>query len=260
MSGNINMSKYSEVLLWREYNEGLNVKNNVEVAIQHGNWGTGPTRSLVESFLMEDGKPIYASAYTYNDESLQNVATNRDPRLKVFLKVPGQKNVFKNMDYAKGDISVEIEPIPDITNLQDELGYSTGYSLRKGGTFDRALCSNWNGYTAAITFRATEALLNYIQAQYMLTKSLSSGKTIEYWKIRRERAGFTGTGADPLSTIAATDINKEKLDWGAYAVNHLIISLIYNNIERGPSYHVSDARKAPPGRDTAPYGQGCSKR
>lgn len=232
MFGNINMSKYSEVLLWREYNEGLNVKNNVEVAIQYGNWGTGPTRSLVEAFLMKDGKPIYASSYTYSDESLQEVVNNRDPRLKIFLKVPGQKNVFKNMDYAKGDQSVEVEPIPNITNLQDEKGYSTGYSLRKGGTFDRALCSNWNGYTAAITFRATEALLNYIEAQYMLTKSLSSGKTIEYWKIIRERAGFTSTGADPLSTIAATDINKEKLDWGAYTSGTLIADPVLYNIRR----------------------------
>lgn len=84
---------------------------------------------------MEDGKPIYASHddYTYDDMSLNKVRENRDPRLTVFLKVPGQVNCFKNMDYSRGDRMIIIEPQkPDITNGSSDWAYTTGYALRKG--------------------------------------------------------------------------------------------------------------------------------
>jgi hypothetical protein len=46
---------------------------------------------------------------------LASVAKNRDPRLTIFLKVPGQVNVFKNMDATYGDHAVPVEPVPVIT-------------------------------------------------------------------------------------------------------------------------------------------------
>lgn len=232
--GNIDMTEFDEVLMWREFSRGLEIQNGVETAVNRGNMGIGVTRSLVESFLMEDGKPIYAqhNGYTYNDGTITNVRTNRDPRLTIFLKEPNQLNVFKNMDDRIGDMFIEIEPIPDITNGANDRVYTTGYALRKGGTFDKALAGNNKGYTAAIIFRATEALLNYMEAQYMLTNNIGSGKILEYWKIVREKAGFTGTAADPQTTIAATDITKEKLDWGAYTAGQLLTDPILYNIRR----------------------------
>ena len=189
---------------------------------------------MVEGFLMEDGKPIYArhTGYEYGDETLSAVRTNRDPRLKIFLKEPGQINVFINMDDRIGDMFVEVEPKPDITNGADDYLYTTGYTLRKGGTFDKALAGNHKGYTASIVFRATEAFLNYIEAQYMLTGSISSGKILEYWKLIREKAGFEGAAIDPQTTIAATEISKEKLDWGAYTAGQLLSDAVLYNIRR----------------------------
>lgn len=108
----------------------LGVNNDVEVAVQAGNIGTGFTRSLIESYLMQDGLPIYASSYTYDDSSLAKVATHRDPRLAIFLKVPGQINCFKNMSSTE-DHFVEIEPKPNITSKTPETAYYTGYAIRK---------------------------------------------------------------------------------------------------------------------------------
>lgn len=230
--GNTDMTSYEEVLLWRKYDLGLSITNNIEVAVNWGNGGVGVTRSLVEGFLMADGKPIYASSYTYDDVMISKVRENRDPRLTVFLKEPGQVNYFKNPDDQVGDTGQKDEPYPDITNRSTERGYTTGYTLRKGGTFDRALTRNWAGYTAAICFRGTEALLNYMEAQYMLTGSVGSGKILEYWKIIRENAGFQGSAIDPLTTIAATDITKEKLDWGAYTAGNLLTDATLYNIRR----------------------------
>lgn len=233
--GNTDMTPYKEVLLWREYNKGLGICNNVEVAIQHGNWANGVTRGMVEGFVMADGKPRYDSQYAYDDNSIAKVRENRDPRFTIFLKEPGQINVFKNMQDNTGDQIKEIEDYPHITEGSEEYGNTTGYTLRKGGTFDRSLTKNWNGYTAAICFRATEALLNYMEAEYMLTHSVASGKILEYWRLIREKAGFTGVAVDPQVTIDATDMNEETkgldkgeaYDWGAFTAGKPIDKELY---------------------------------
>ncbi len=232
--GNIDASPYREVLLWREYDRGLGITNHVETSVNRGNMGNGMTRSMVESFLMADGKPIYAqhTGYTYDDETLANVRKNRDPRLTIFLKEPGQVNVFKNMDDNSTDMAIPIEPRPDITNGASDWVYVTGYALRKGGTFDKSLAGNHTSYTSAIVFRATEALLNYIEAQYMLTKSLGAGKIMEYWQIIRDRAGFSGGAVNPQTTIDATVMANERLDWGAYTAGQLLSDPVLYNIRR----------------------------
>ncbi len=228
--GTYDMSGTPEVLLWRQYSKELGVTNCVEVSVQKGNYGTGLTRSMVESYLMKDGKPIYNSSYTYSDQTIADVAKDRDPRLTIFLKVPGQKNIFKNMS-ASEDHYVEIEPNPAITTRTGETDYCTGYTIRKGGTFDKANTGNGNCYNAAEIFRATEALLNYMEAEYMLTNSLS-GKVLEYWQTVRKAAGFTGDAVNPQVTIDATDMSKEKLDWGSYSAGKQLTDKVLYNIRR----------------------------
>ena len=229
--GSTDDSKVPDVILWRQYSKSLGVRNDVEVAVQKGNIGTGFTRSLIEGYLMKDGKPIYASQYEYVDTSLSKVRTNRDPRLSVFLKAPGDINCFKNVDDESGDHWTRIETIPAITNSNPEDGYVTGYAIRKGMTFDRALTANGGSYNVCVVFRATEALLNYMEAEYMLTKSLS-GKVLEYWEDVRRAAGFTGEALNPLTTINATDMSKETLDWGAYSAGQLLSDKVLYNIRR----------------------------
>lgn len=229
--GSTDDSKVRDVILWRQYSKSLGVRNDVEVAVQKGNIGTGFTRSLIEGYLMKDGKPIYASQYEYVDTSLSKVRTNRDPRLSVFLKAPGDINCFKNVDDESGDHWTRIETIPAITNSNPEDGYVTGYAIRKGMTFDRALTANGGSYNVCVVFRATEALLNYMEAEYMLTKSLS-GKVLEYWEDVRRAAGFTGEAVNPLTTINATDMSKEALDWGAYSAGQLLSDKVLYNIRR----------------------------
>jgi hypothetical protein len=229
--GSTDDSKVPDVILWRQYSKSLGIKNDVEVAVEKGNIGTGFTRSLIESYLMKDGKPIYASQYEYVDTSLNKVRTNRDPRLSVFLKAPGDINCFKNVDDVSGDHWTRVETVPAITNTNAEDGYITGYTIRKGMTFDRALTANGGSYNVCVVFRATEALLNYMEAEYMLTKSLS-GKVLEYWEDVRRAAGFTGEAVNPLTTINATDMSKETRDWGAYTAGQLLSDKVLYNIRR----------------------------
>ena len=232
--GSTDMSGYPEVLLWREYSTTLGNTNSIEVAVERGNYDRGLTRSMVESFLMEDGKPIYAqhTGYSYSDMSIAKVRANRDPRLVIFLKEPGQINCFLNMDNKSGNMFVEVEPYPVLLNKADDMHYATGYTIRKGGTFDKAQAANYGSWVASITYRATEALLNYMEAEYMINKNINDGHIIEYWKIIRETAGFRGDAIDPMTTINATDMSKEVLDWGAYTAGKLLDDATLYNIRR----------------------------
>ena len=58
------------------------------------------------------------------------------------------------------------ETYPLITITDGARRYVTGYALRKGGAFHQKYYSNSKGYTASIAYRATEALLNYMEASY----------------------------------------------------------------------------------------------
>lgn len=227
--GNTDASNIPDVILWRQYSKTLGVQNNVEVEAERSNSNTGFTRSLIEGYLMKDGKPIYDSKYSYCDTSIAKVRQNRDPRLAVLLKAPGDINCFKNINDESGTHWRRVETIPTITNT--DCLYITGYTIRKGMTFDRSVTANGCSYNSCIVFRATEALLNYMEAEYMLTKSLS-GKVLEYWQDIRRAAGFTGDAVNPQVTINATDMSKETEDWGAYSAGKVLTDKILYNIRR----------------------------
>ncbi|MDE6217212.1 RagB/SusD family nutrient uptake outer membrane protein [Bacteroides sp.] len=233
MFGAVDMSVYPDILMWRAYDKSQSVTNSSEIAVQFGNWGVGVTRNGVERFVMNDGKPWYAShnGFAYDDSTIGSIREVTDPRLSIFLKEPGQKNIFKNMESSVTH-SVPVEPVPDITNDDSQKGYSTGYTLRKGGTFDKALCENGLSYNGAISFRATEALLNYIEAEYLLTNNIQSGHILEYWKTIRTAAGFKGDAIDPMTTINATDMAMEKSDWGSYSAGKQLTDAVLFNIRR----------------------------
>ncbi|KQS27098.1 RagB/SusD family nutrient uptake outer membrane protein [Dyadobacter sp. Leaf189] len=217
-----NMSSYGEVLLWRQYNRTL-VTHNVPVNAQAGNYAVGLTRSMVESFLMANGLPIYAAGSGYKgDDYITNVRADRDGRLNLFLKEPGQKNVLLNL--ALGSHATEIEPTPMIWESSYEKKYTTGYSIRKGLTYDGIYAGNGNGYTGSITFRAVEAYLNYMEACYEKNGSLD-GDAISYWQQIRARAKVS---TDIDKTIAATQMTKEASDWGSYSANRQVSPMLYN--------------------------------
>ena len=220
----VDMSSYSEVLLWRRYDNGLGIQHNVPVYAQRGNAGIGLTRGMVDGFIMANGLPIYAAGSGYQgDDYISDVREDRDGRLWLFLKEPDQTNVL--YPSILGTHATPIEPIPDITNSNAEQGYSTGYAIRKGLNYDAAQCANGGGYTGAIVFRATEAYLNYIEASYEKNGALD-GKAGSYWTAIRNRAGVD---PDYQKTIAATQVNLEaQNDWGAYSASQLVDATLYN--------------------------------
>lgn len=227
------LSSVPEVLLWRQYARGLDT-HNVNVAANQGNYRIGVTRALVNNFLMTDGTPVYkhgsyadGDGYYKGDRTISNVRQNRDSRLVLFLKAPGQTSIL--YENVEGTEAWKEEPYPRITSTDVQRGYTTGYSLRKGGSFDQKFYANSAGYTGAICFRAAEALLNYMEASYERNGSLD-GSAREYWTLLRQRSHIS---SDINATISATDMNEEaKNDWGAYSAGQILNDKTLYNIRR----------------------------
>ncbi len=229
------LSKVSEVLLWRQFARGLST-HNINSAAGRGNSRIGLTRGLVQSFLMKDGSPVYVhgsyaegDGYYMGDKTIANVRANRDSRLSIFLKEPFQKNILFEVNNNEGTEVVPIEPYPDITSGDAMRGYATGYALRKGGSFNRKYYANGGGYTGVVYFRAAEALLNYMESSYLLNGTLDATARA-YWTILRQRAGIS---TDFDKTIAVTDMSKEaENDWGAYTAGNILSDKTLYNIRR----------------------------
>lgn len=226
-----NLSSYPEVLLWRQYALGT-LMHSICIAANQSNWAVGVTRSYVQNFLMADGTPVYANGtysegngYYMGDKTIADVRINRDSRLSLFLKEPGQNNILYD---GTSSLSVlyKVEPYPGITQGADQQIYTTGYALRKGGSFDIKHYSDMNRcYTGLVLFRASEALLNYMEASYERNGSLDA-LALEYWKIIRRRALVND---DIDATITATIVSKDaENDWGAYSGGKLIDATLYN--------------------------------
>ena len=213
------MSKYPEVLLWRQYNYGLGIRNNVCQYASCGNYRIGLTRGYVDSYLMANGLPIYAEGSGYGgDDYIENAKQGRDGRLQLFLKHPGQVNVLVQSDICP---MTEEEPYPIFDSSSEALAYFTGYTIRKGLNMNEA-----HGFdVGSVVFRAAEAYLNYIEACCEKTGSLDS-KAKEYWVKIRTRAKVD---TDFNNTVTHTQMEKEKdNDWGACSAGQLVDPLLYN--------------------------------
>lgn len=239
----------SEVLLWRMYSEDAKVQNQVVGATHgygsikteegtfvfvHGD-GTGFTRSLVDSYLMSNGLPIYATGSNYQgDKSLVSTMTDRDLRLVTSVGKPGDKIMTFNGE----DIMFQL---PGLTAAAGGIRVtSTGYIPRKGW-IDNDVVYN-NAYPLALPiFRAAEAYLNYIEAYYLRYNTLEDATLDKYWKALRSRAGVD---TDYKKTIAATDLTKE-IDLARYSGTQLVDATLYNiRRERRSEFIAEGMRKA----------------
>ena len=224
------LSSVPEALLWRQYSRNL-VCHNVCVYASYGGYGAGLTNAYVRNFLMKDGTPVYkhgsyaeGDGYYEGDATLHAIRQNRDNRLYLFLKEPGQKNII--YENVEGEAANMVETAPLITSTDIARLYSTGYALRKGGSFDQKYYHNTYGYTAAISYRAVEALLNYMEAYYERYGALD-GTAMEYWEAIRNRAGFTSGSIQ--NTLSNTNMDEEaKNDWAAYSGNQKVDATLYN--------------------------------
>ncbi len=209
-----------EVLLWKEYSRSLGSTHDVPFRVKVG-CADGYTRTFTESFLCQDGLPIYASPNYKGDVSLDNVKANRDERLQLFLW--GESDYY-DTDPASLKCGNPFERT-SIMESNQEIRCITGYQPRKYYTYDYDQTPNdeMRGTNACPIFRTAEALLNYMEACYELNGQLD-GTATNYWKQLRTRAGVS---TDIDATIAATDLSKEGA-WSVYSGTNQVSTTLYN--------------------------------
>ncbi len=225
----VDLSSMDEILLWRQYStssEATSIHYTVDYLQRNGSGNTGYTRSMVDSYLMANGLPIYANGAGYEgDDTYEHLFSDRDPRMGMCIDKTGDllSEAPNLIEYVKTDGRGYFYRSP-IFEGQLENGNPTGYSLRKGLNTSGDMQPTMPSYTACPIFRAAEAYLNYIEAYYELNGNLG-GNCNTYWTQLRQRAGMS---TDYQLTISNTDMSRETLDWGSYSAGQLVDATLYN--------------------------------
>lgn len=225
----VDLGGISEILLWRKYSldsDATSFHFVVSYLQRDGSGNAGFTRSMVDSYLMKNGLPIYADPTYQGDDSYDHLFADRDPRMdQTILKTGDLLSEKPNLVYyvKKSDGRGYFYRAP-IFEGQTENSNPTGYSFRKGLNTSGDMQTTKSSYTGCPVFRAAEAYLNYIEAYYELNGNLA-GNCSTYWKALRTRAGMD---TDFQKTISNTDMSKEKNDWGSYSAGAQINATLYN--------------------------------
>ena len=178
-------------------------------------------RSYVQTFLMENGLPWYASNSGFKGDSrIQEEKEGRDKRLQLFLF--GEKD--KQAPRADGDGTMPEFGEPALFELQ-EVRDLTGYRIRKCLTYkkDQIISGSDQSTTGCIIYRGVEAYLNYLEAYYLRNGKVD-GKAAQYWTAIRKRGGVD---TDYEKTIRNTDMSKE-VDWAKYSGSTLVDATLFN--------------------------------
>ncbi len=182
----VDYSSNPEILFWKKYNIEIGLGHARQFQIATGkSGGIGLTKTLIESYLCTDGKPINLSTLYKGDGDLKTVTTNRDPRLIQTIFTPGFPLQIRN-----GDTTFFVRPTVD---QAAHTVCPTGYQLNKTLNFDpihhKSLDTQPDGFTGWILFRYAEALLNYAEAKAELS-TLTQEDIDKTIKLLRDRVGM----------------------------------------------------------------------
>jgi hypothetical protein len=154
-----------------------------------------PTQSLVDNYVMNNGKSINETGSGYN---VDDPYTNRDPRFYATIIYHGSKvNDFTSEGGAEKNILTLPGSNPVDNTVTQQYASASGYYFRK--YYDpTATTSNYSSGLNLILIRYADILLMYAEAKNELNQMNASvwNQTI---RAIRSRAGFTDPGALDLN-------------------------------------------------------------
>lgn len=142
------------IILYRHYKSGSS--SHSMVAYSSYVVETGPTKDVLDAYLMDDGLPISLSSEYQGDKSIKDIFAHRDPRMTTTF-------------YTK---SLRLEGAP-ATQTSNYLYSSTGIRLKKYVNYDMVGTHTGRGpynTTDAPVMRYGEVLLNYVEATAILAQ------------------------------------------------------------------------------------------
>ena len=174
----LDLSTNKEIIFYKAYETGF-IGNGTSRNVQLNTFDTSVSKSLVESYLAKDGKPISQSPLYMGDDSIQAEMTNRDPRLTQTVAYPGtgiQAGYGGPAISGSGFSGVGIVP--------------TGYQLTKYWVADQAeFVRIQNGILDAPIYRYGEALL--INAEAKAEMGLATQEVLDKTiNLLRKRVGM----------------------------------------------------------------------
>ncbi len=174
----IDYSNSSEIMFWRRYDATDGIFTYWARYMRLGG-GRGITKSLVESYLCTDGKPIATSSLYQGDQTLIDVVTNRDPRLNQTIQVnDGEHYLTEGTPFEH----------PAWGNAAEDNNY-TGYQIYKGLNISEDQQKIGQGSQGLIYFRYAEALLNLAEAKAELG-TISQADIDNTINLLRDRVGM----------------------------------------------------------------------
>lgn len=147
--------------------------------------GMAPSQSLVDNYVMANGKAIGESGSGYNDAT---PFANRDPRLEATIIHDGSSFVTKRGE----TITIRTAPGTGDNAVDKADASQTGYYFRK--YYDRTADGNNNSGLNLILIRYADVLLMYAEAKAMQGQ-LDEATWNNTIRLIRERAGFTDPAA-----------------------------------------------------------------
>ena len=174
-----------EAIFYRAYITDKNTHNYTRQASENNN---GMSKDFVYFYLfLDDGKPIGLTSHPYDDSTPAKECEGRDPRYTQTIATPGF-----------------IMTLPDLAVNLPAIGTSrtsTGYWNIKGRSSDLAQFNADKSDLDLFIFRYAEVLLNYAEAKYELTGSLTIAELDKSINLIRDRVGMphltTNPDADP---------------------------------------------------------------
>lgn len=147
-------STHPEIMLWRKFSREDNLYTHWA---GYNGGGRGLTKSMIDSYLCLDGKPIALSGLYQGDATLKDVVAGRDPRLNqtIFVDDGAHIQYVENNSFFRTPV---FEGAAENT-------CPTGYQLYKGYNTSYEESNNSMGTIAVIYFRYAEALLINAEAK-----------------------------------------------------------------------------------------------
>jgi hypothetical protein len=149
-----------EVLFWKKYDVALGVYHQVSSYLSSGAGDIGINKTLIDSYLCTDGKPVATSPEFMGYDSLAAEVKNRDPRLSQSIFLRGYDQTI-NSPGGGADIKFS-KPAIDLTG---QFRATTGYCIYKGVNPEFTQHLSSGGSMGSIILRYAEALLIYAEAK-----------------------------------------------------------------------------------------------
>lgn len=150
-----------EVMLWKKFDAGLQITHNLGRYLPFGTGKIGMSKSLIDSYLCTDGKPVSVSPVFMGYDSLLAETSNRDPRLLQSLFLPGY-DMTVNSPGGQYDQKFTLPTLDGVGEFRN----TTGYAIYKGANPDYSQHTNNDiGTQGSIIFRYAEALLILAEAK-----------------------------------------------------------------------------------------------